>query len=444
MSAAPAPAPGPGSAHAGGRADLLIVGAAQLITAPGAPGDAPLRGRALDEPILLEDAAVACVGGAIARVGKTADVLASFPEARAHRVLDARGLLLAPGFVDAHTHLPFAGTREMEFDARARGESYESIAAKGGGIESSRRTLRATSQDDLTELVAARLESLVVQGVTTVEAKSGYGLDWNEERKQLRALQRAAVRSPVTVVPTFLGAHAVPHEFRERRGAYIALLIDEMLPAVESERLARFCDVWCDKGIFTVEESRRILEAAKRHGLGAKLHADELGDAGAAGLAADLGAISADHLLFASDEGLKAMAAKGVVAVLLPGTAFTLGLPYAPARSMIEMGMAVAVATDWNPGSTMSSSIPLAMTMAVTQMKMTPAEAWMAVTANAAAAVGEGESAGRIQPGYRADFVLFDGGDYRHVPYHYGHDHARVVVCGGAVVHEAGQSSRCC
>lgn len=432
-----------GAGPDGGRADLLVVGAAELITAPGKPGAPPLRGRALDEPLLIRDAAVACVGGAIAKVGGTREVLDAFPEARAHRVLDARGLLLAPGLIDAHTHLPFAGSREMEFDARARGESYESIAAKGGGIESSRRALREISQDDLTERVASRLGALLAQGVTTVEAKSGYGLDWNEERKQLRALQRAAERSPVTVVPTFLGAHAMPREFRERREAYIALLIDEMLPAVESERLARFCDVWCDRGIYTVPESRQILEAAQRHGLGAKLHADELGEAGAAGLAAELGAVSADHLLFASDDGLRAMAAKGVVGVLLPGTAFTLGLPYAPARRMIEMGLPVAVATDWNPGSTMSSSLPLAMTMAVTQMKMTPAEAWMAVTANAAAAVGEGERIGRIQPGYRADFVLFDGGDHRHVPYHYGHDHARVVVAGGVVSHEAGQASRC-
>ena len=425
------------------RADLLVVGASQLITAPATPNAAPLLGRALDQPLLLENAAVACVGGAVARVGTTAEVLADYPEADAGRVLDARGLLVAPGLVDAHTHLPFAGTREMEFDARARGETYESIAAKGGGIESSRRALRAISEDDLTARVTARLAGLLAQGVTTVEAKSGYGLTWEEERKQLRALRRAAERSPVDVVPTFLGAHAVPAEFRDRRGDYVTLLVDDMLPAVESERLARFCDVWCDKGIYTVEESRTILAAAQRLALGAKLHADELGDAGAASLAAEVGAVSADHLLFASEAGLRAMAKAGVVGVLLPGTAFTLGLPYAPARRMIEMGLPVAVATDWNPGSTMSSSLALAMTMAVTQMKMTPAEAWMAVTANAAAAVGAGDRVGRIQPGYRADLALFDGGDYRHIPYHYGHDHVRVVVANGAVVHEAGPGSRC-
>lgn len=436
---------GPATPNAGApaRADLLIVGAAQLLTAPAAPDGAPLRGKALDEPILLADAAVACVGGRIAAVGSTADVAAAYPERLAGRVLDARGLLVTPGLVDAHTHLPFAGAREMEFDARARGETYESIAAKGGGIESSRRSLRATSEDELAGRVAARLRTLLTQGVTTVEAKSGYGLVWEEERKQLRALARAAAESPVGVAATFLGAHAVPSEYRERRGDYVARVIEEMIPAVEAERLAEFCDVWCDKGIYTIDESRRLLEAGARHGLRAKLHADELGDVGAAGLAAELGAVSADHLLFSSEAGLRAMADRGVVGVLLPGTAFTLGLPYAPARRMIELGLPVAVATDWNPGSTMSSSLALAMTMAVTQMKMTPAEAWMAVTANAAAAIGRNARIGRIQPGFEANLTLFEGGDYRHVPYHYGQNHVRLVVVRGEVVHDAGSDSRC-
>lgn len=425
------------------RADLLIVGAAQLLTAPATPGGAPLRGSALDQPLVMSDAAVACVGGKVAAVGPSAEVTAAFPERLAARAIDARGLLVTPGLIDAHTHLPFAGTRELEFDSRARGESYESIAAKGGGIESSRRALGAMGEDELVERVAGRLRVLLAQGVTTVEAKSGYGLSWAEEGKQLRALGRAAAGSPVEVIPTFLGAHAMPEEFRSRREEYLALLTEEMIPAVGAEGLAHFCDVWCDKGIYSVEEARRLLEAGKRHGLAPKLHADELGDVGAAALAAEVGAVSADHLLFSSESGLRAMAAAGVVAVLLPGTAFTLGLPYAPARRMIEMGLPVAVATDWNPGSTMSSSLPLAMTMAITQMKMTPAEAWMAVTANAASAVGSSARIGRIQPGYQADLVLFEGGDYRHIPYHYGHDHARLVVVRGAVVHEAGAGSRC-
>lgn len=431
------------AAEAGSRADLLVLGAAELLTAPATPGGAPLLGPALDRPLLLRDASVACAGGRIAAVGATAEVLAAYPEARATRVIDARGLLVAPGFVDAHTHLPFAGTREMEFDARARGESYASIAAKGGGIASSRRALLETTEEDLAARVAARLRALLAQGVTTVEAKSGYGLVWPEERKQLRALAAASSSSPIEIVPTFLAAHAVPEEFRERRDRYVAAVIEEAIPSAAREGLARYCDAWCDEGAFTAEESRRILEAGKRHGLRPKLHADELGDAGAARLAAEVGAVSADHLLFASDAGLDAMAAAGVVAVLLPGTAFTLGLPYARARRMVERGVAVAVATDWNPGSTMSSSIALAMTMAVTQMKLTPAEAWMAVTANAASAVGAGDRIGRIQPGYRADMALFDAGDHRHVAYHYGHDHVRLVVQSGAVVYERAGASPC-
>ncbi len=440
MTTAPTPTPNGGAA---GRADLLILGAAELLTAPATPGGAPLRGRALDEPLLLADAAVACVGGVVVAVGPTAEVAAAYPERLAARVIDAGGLLVTPGLIDAHTHLPFAGTREMEFDARARGETYESIAAKGGGIESSRRSLRATSEDELAERVAGRLRLLLEQGVTTVEAKSGYGLSWDEERKQLRALASAAAASPVKIAATFLGAHAIPAEYRSRRDDYISLLIDEMIPAVQAERLAAFCDVWCDRGIYTVEESRRVLEAGKRHGLVPKLHADELGDVGAAALAAEVGAVSADHLLFSSERGLRAMAEAGVIAVLLPGTAFTLGLPYAPARRMIELGVPVAVATDWNPGSTMSASLPLAMTMAVTQMKMTPAEAWMAVTANAAAAIGRSDRIGRIQPGFEADLALFEGGDHRHIPYHYGHDHTRMVVVRGEVVYDAGPGSRC-
>jgi len=428
---------------AGGHADLLVVNATQLVTAPSTPGGAPLTGGAFDRPVLLSDAAVACVDGRIAAVGPTADVLAAYPETRASAVVDARGLLAAPGFVDAHTHLPFAGTREMEFDARSRGETYASIAAKGGGIASSRRALAAIGEDDLARAVAVRLATLLAQGVTTVEAKSGYGLTWEGERKQLRALAAAAVAAPIEIVPTFLAAHAVPEEFRDRRDAYVASVVEEMIPAVAREGLARYCDVWCDAGAFSPEECRRILAAGARHGLPGKLHADELGDAGGARLAAEAGAVSADHLLHASDDGLRAMAEAGVVAVLLPGTAFTLGLPYARARDMVSHGLAVAVATDWNPGSTMSSSLSLAMTMAVTQMKLTPAEAWIAVTANAASAVGQGAVAGRIQPGYRADLSLFDVPDYRHVAYHYGHDHVRLVIARGAVAYQRGDESRC-
>jgi len=423
------------------RADLLVHSAAELITAP--PGSRPLVGLDLDHPLLIRDAAVAVVGERIAAVGTTVEVLAAYPEREAAHVLDARGRLTAPGFVDAHTHLPFAGTREMEFDARARGESYEAIAARGGGIRASVRQLRAVDENALADRVVGRLDTLLRQGITTVEAKSGYGLSTESELKQLRAVRLAGERSPVEIVPTFLGAHEIPDEYRDHRAAYVELLTGEMIPEVAAMGLARFCDVFCDRGVYTVEESRSILLAGKAHGLLPKLHADELADVGAAGLAAEVGAISADHLLHASDAGLDAMAQAGVMAVLLPGTAFTLGLPYARARAMVERGLAVALATDFNPGSTMSSSMSLALTLAVTQMKLSPAEAWMAATANAASAVGEGARLGRIQPGFQADFCLFDASDYRHIPYHYGHEHLHAVVKRGRVVLEGAQAWTC-
>ncbi len=420
--------------------DLLVVSAAQLLTAP--PGDRPLLGPDLDRPQLLEDAAVACAGGVIAAVGSTADVTRRYPEKEAARVLDARGLLVAPGFVDSHTHLPFAGSRAMEFEARARGESYAAIAERGGGIRASVRHLRDVSEETLSDSVVQRLGRLLEQGTTTVEAKSGYGLKLEEELKQLRALRRASERSPVEIVPTFLGAHEVPDEHRADRETYVLALIESMIPAVAKEKLARFCDVFCDQGVFTVEESRRILLAGRAHGLEIKLHADELADVGAAALAAELTAVSADHLLHASPQGLRAMAQAGVVAVLLPGTAFTLGLPYARARVMVEMGLPVALATDFNPGSNMCSSMPMAMTLAVTQMKLTPAEAWMAATANAAAAVSEGGRIGRLQNGFQADLTIFEADDYRQIAYHYGEEHVRAVVKRGVLALDRTLSSR--
>ena len=423
------------------RCDLLLHSADALITAPATPG--PLLGADLDRPLLLEDAAVACVDGRIADAGPTREVLGRYAEREATLAVDARGHLLTPGFVDAHTHLPFAGFREMEFDARARGLSYAEIAERGGGIRTSVGALRDISEDELAELVARRLARLLEQGTTTVEAKSGYGLAPEEERKQLRALRTAAARSPCGVIPTFLGAHEFPEEYRDRRDAYVALLCDEMIPAIASEHLARFCDVFCDRGVYTVDQSRRILKRAVGQGLLPKLHADELADVGAAALAAEVGAISADHLLHAAPGGLRAMAEAGVIAVLLPGTALTLGLPYAKARDMIGMGVAVALATDFNPGSTMCSSMPLMMTLAVTQMRMTPAEAWMAATANAASAVGEGARLGRLLPGYAADLCLYAPADFRHVAYHYGEEHVRLVVKGGRVEVDRRQTSRC-
>ena len=423
------------------KSDLLVLSAAQLITAPA--GSTPLVGPSLGRPLLIADGAIAVVGETIAAVGTTAEITARYPEREAKAILDARRRLVAPGFVDAHTHLPFAGTREMEFEARAAGESYEAIAARGGGIRASVRQLRALDEGELSDRVAKRLSLLLRQGITTVEAKSGYGLSVDAEMKQLRALRRAAAGASTEVVPTFLGAHEVPDDYRDRRAAYVELVVGEMIPAVAAAGLARFCDVFCDRGVFTVEEARRILVAGKAHGLRPKLHADELADVGAAGLAAEVGAVSADHLLHASDAGLDAMAKAGVIAVLLPGTPLTLGLPFAPARRMIERGLAIALATDFNPGTSMSSSMTLTLSLAVTQMRLSPAEAWMAATANAAFAVGEGAKIGRIQPGYQADLCLFDTDDHRHIPYHYSHDHVHAVVKRGRVVIDEGDHWSC-
>ena len=306
------------------RSDLLIHSAGELITAPAKAG--PLRGPDLDRPLVLEDAAVACVDGRVAAAGPTAEVVAAFPEGEAGRVVDARDLLIAPGFIDCHTHLPFAGFREMEFDARARGLTYAEVAERGVGIQTSVRALRALGEEDLAARVVRRLGRLIEQGTTTVEGKSGYGLALVEERKQLRALRDAAARSDCEVIPTFLGAHEFPEEYRDRREAYVTLLLEEMIPAVAREHLARYCDVFCDRGIFTVDQSRRLLTRAREHGLQPKVHADELADVGAAALAAELRAVSADHLLHANPQGLRAMADADVVAVLLPGTALTLGL----------------------------------------------------------------------------------------------------------------------
>jgi len=423
------------------KSDLLILSAAELLTAPA--GATPLLGPDLDRPLLLKDFGVACVEGTIAAIGPTAEIVRQFPEREAGVVLDAAGCLLAPGFVDCHTHLPFAGTREAEYEARARGERYEAIAAKGGGIRASARQLRDTTEEALADSIRERLLALLHEGTTTVEAKSGYGLSLDEERKQLRALSRAAANQPVEVIPTFLGAHEVPDDYRDRREEYVSLLTEAMIPAVAREGLARFCDVFCDRGVFTVEEARRILLAGSEHGLRPKLHADELADVGAALLAAEISAISADHLLHANDAGLRAMAQAGVIAVLLPGTALTLGLPYARAREMVALGLPLALATDFNPGSTFSSSMPLMLTLAVTQMRLSPAEAWMAATANAAAAVGEGDRLGRIAPGFQADLCLFTTPDFRHIPYHYGADHTRTVVKRGRVVHQRNGASSC-
>jgi imidazolonepropionase len=350
--------------------------------------------------------------GRIAAVGPEEEVresLAASGAPEVHTVVDCGGRCMIPGFVDPHTHLCFTRPREREFLARLEGADYLSVLKAGGGILSSVKDVRAASVDELSEATRKRLLSALRLGTTTMEIKSGYGLSREAELKQLRAIRAAAEQAPVRVVATFLGAHAVPSEYAGRVEEYVELVITEMIPAVAAAGLAEFCDVFCERGVFDLRQARRILEAARAAGLGCKLHADELHDTGGAALAAELRAVSADHLLAASEEGLRAMAEAGVTAVLLPATAYSMRRPYARARAMIDVGVPVALATDCNPGSSCTESVPFVFGLAVMQMDLTVAEALTATTLNAAFALGLGEETGSLSVGKAADFLLLDG-----------------------------------
>lgn len=351
-------------------------------------------------------------------------------------VVDVDGVLF-PGFVDSHTHAVFGMARLDDHERRARGMDYKAIAAEGGGILSSVRDLRQRSREDLRDLATRRLRHLLAHGTTTVEVKSGYGLETGAELRTLEVIGDLAP-GPPALVATFLGAHEVPLDYRDRRDAYVRLVIDEMLPAVAARGIARFCDVFCEPGVFTPEESRRVLEAARVHGLGLKVHADELDGSGGAELAAELGAVSADHLARASAGGIAALAASETVAVLLPGTMLFLGKDArAPARALIDAGAAVALATDFNPGSSPTASLPLMATLGVSQLRMTPAEAVVAITANGAAAVGRSDDRGQIAEGFRADLTLVSVRDWRELVYWYGSNLVSGVWVAGAACHSA-------
>ncbi|MCB0291440.1 MAG: imidazolonepropionase [Calditrichaeota bacterium] len=353
------------------------------------------------------------------------------------RRIDGAGCWALPGFVDPHTHPVFFKTREGEFSLRVMGKSYEEIAAAGGGIRNSVRVFRQASFDELSELTYQRIRRFLEFGTTTIEAKSGYGLSLEDELKSLRILKKVAELLPITIVPTFLGAHEVPDEYQRDREKYVDLIINEMIPRVAEEKLAKFCDVFCEKDVFTVAQSERILLAAKDHGLQPKLHADELFYTGGAELAAKVGAISADHLLKISAEGIRSMADAGVVPVLLPGTTFFLGKSgYAPARQMIDAGMPVAIATDFNPGSSMTQNMQLMLTLSALYLKMTSAEVITAATRNAARAIAREDRVGTLETGKDADIVLLDIPGHEYLPYHYGVNHVRKVIRHGRVVFE--------
>ncbi len=422
--------------------DLIVRNIGQLATLEGPAG--VRRGAAMRELSLVTDGAVAAREGRIVAAGPESDVLASVDAAPDAFVLDAEGGVVTPGLIDPHTHAVFAATRENEFAMRVEGKSYEEIAEAGGGIRSSVRSLRRADPDELLENGRRTLDRMLEFGTTTVEVKSGYGLTLASELKMLRVTSELSDTHVMDVVPTFLGAHEFPDEWRDDREGYVTVLTDEMLPAVAAEKLARFCDVFCEEGVFTVDQSRRVLTAAAGHGMGSKLHADELHPFGGAELAAELKAVSADHLVCASDEGVRAMAAAGVVAVLLPGTTLSLGKgDFAQARKMIDEGLPVALATDCNPGSSMTESMQIIAALASMALRMTPEEVIVAATVNAAAALRADDVVGSLTPGRQCDLVVWEVDDYRAIPYHYGVNLVKSVVKrGDVVVSRGGDAAR--
>jgi imidazolonepropionase len=384
---------------------------------------------------LVTDGALVLRDGIIEWVGPTAQLPPLDNESDTVWI-DVSGKAVLPGFIDSHTHLLFAGSRVDEFEQRLRGLSYREIAERGGGILSTVERVRRSTKEELKALARPRLRRMLQCGITTVEVKSGYGLTTADEIKCLEAIAELNAEGPWELVPTFLGAHVVPPEYRSDREGYLRLLCDEMLPEIARQKLAAFCDVFCETGVFSVAESRRILTRARQLGLGLKLHADELSPLGGAELAAELGAASADHLLCISDAGIDALAQSGTVATLLPGTAFFLGVEYAPARRLLNRGVKVALASDCNPGTCMTENLPLLGTMACTQMGMLPSEVVTALTHNAAAALSRADRLGSLTPGKQADVVVCNVADYREIFYHFGINHVERVQKRGRVVHE--------
>ena len=413
--------------------DLFIHSAAQLLTLA---SDGPRRGVDMGELGIIEDGAVAVKDGLVALVGPTSEVRG---QVMAAEEVDASGKVVMPGFVDPHTHLVFAGDRAGEFEQRVKGATYLEIMAAGGGIMSTVRTTRTANVEQLVDESRARLDRMLAHGATTAEVKTGYGLDTENELKMLEAIRRLDAEHPVDLVPTFLGAHAVPTEYQGRTDEYVDLVVEEMLPRAASFLVTHpsslFCDVFCDEGAFTLEQSRRVLEAAQALGFGLKIHADEFKPLGGARLAVELGAVSADHLVCTPDEEIELLAGSNTVAVALPGTPFGLGHhEYTPARRIIDSGGALALATDLNPGTCWCESMPLIIALACRFMRMTPAEAIVAATINAAHAVGLGHQVGSLEVGKKADVIVLDIPDYRHLPYRFGVNLVDRVIKGGGLL----------
>jgi imidazolonepropionase len=397
--------------------------------------DRPLAGHDQGKVTRIEKGAILCRDGLIEAIGDEKELACHIHGHDPDVEVDCGGRCLIPGFVDPHTHLCFTATREEEFSRRIEGMEYLEILRRGGGILSSVRAVRAASEEELFSATYKHAISALKSGTTTLEIKSGYGLETQAELKMLRVIDRIGRETPLDVIPTFLGAHAVPQEYSDAPDRYVDILVEEMIPAVSRQGIARFCDVFCEKGAFDIEQSHRILRRAREAGMGLKIHADEVHDLGGAGLAAELGAISAEHLLAANGENLRAMAEKGVIGVLLPATAYSLRKKYAPARNMVELGLPVALATDCNPGSSYTESMPFVFGLAVLAMNLSVNEALVASTLNAAYAVGMAKEVGSLEKGKKADFLLLDGEGPAILAYHAGVSPVQEVYKCGELVY---------
>lgn len=407
--------------------NIIIKNAAQLVTCSGYSAK---KGRQMSDLSIIENGTVVITDGKISYVGKDANCppLSDFPN---HEVVDAKGKAVLPGFIDSHTHFIFGGYREEEFSWRMRGDSYMSIMERGGGIHNTMTATRNASFGELKESGRKRLDRMLAMGVTTVEGKSGYGMDKDTELKQLEVMKALNEEHPVDIVSTFMGAHATPSEYKRREDDFLDYMIKEVMPVVKEKNLAECCDIFCEKNVFDIEQSRRYLTAARDLGFKLKIHADEIVTLGGTELATELNALSADHLLQASDKGIERLAESDTVATLLPCTAFSLKEHYARGRYMIDMGCAVALATDLNPGSSFTNSIPLLFALACIYMQLSPEEAVTALTINAAAAVGKADKIGSIDVGKQGDLVILEYPSYKFLPYHIGMNIVEKVVKKG-------------